>query len=52
MKLTYEDMAKWMENYFKAYDAYEQNPETVNRMYDYFTPDMQFVPYISAFGGH
>ena len=51
MKLTYEDIVKWMENYFKAYNAYAQNPDTVDRMCDYFTPDVRFVPYISAFGG-
>ena len=51
MKFTYEDIVKWMEDYFKAYNAYAQNPETVNRMSEYFTPDVRFVPYVSAFGG-
>jgi hypothetical protein len=51
MKLKYEDIVKWMKEYFKAYNAYAQNPETVNRMSEYFTPDVRFVPYVSAFGG-
>jgi hypothetical protein len=51
MKLKYEDIVKWMGDYFKAYNAYAQNPKTVNRMSEYFTPDVRFVPYVSAFGG-
>ncbi len=51
MKPTYDDIVTWMEEYFKAYNAYAQNPATVQRMTDYFTPDVRFVPYISAFGG-
>jgi hypothetical protein len=51
MKLKYEDIVKWMKDYFKAYNAYAQNPETVNRMSKYFTPNVRFVPYVSAFGG-
>ena len=51
MKLKYEDIVKWMKDYFKAYNAYAQNPKTVNRMSKYFTPNVQFVPYVSAFGG-
>lgn len=51
MKPTYEEIVKWMNEYFAAYNAYAQNPDTVDRMADYFTPDVRFVPYISAFGG-
>jgi hypothetical protein len=51
MNVTYEEIAQWMEGYFSAYNAYAQNPETVDRMSEYFTPDVHFVPYISAFGG-
>lgn len=40
-----------MNEYFVTYNAYAQNPETVDRMGDYFTPDVKFVPYVSAFGG-
>lgn len=51
MELTYDSIVKWMEDYFKAYNAYAQNPETVDRMCDYFTPDVNFIPYVDAFGG-
>lgn len=51
MKPSYEEMVKWLREYFAAYNAYAQNPETVERMSEYFTPDVKFVPYISAFGG-
>lgn len=51
MKPTYEEILHWMKEYFDGYNAYAQNPDTVNRMSDYFTPDVHFVPYVSAFGG-
>jgi hypothetical protein len=51
MKPTYDDMVKWMKGYFAAYNTYAQNSDTVNRMSDYFTADVRFVPYVSAFGG-
>ena len=46
MKPTYEDIVKWMNEYFVTYNAYAQNPETVDRMGDYFTPDVKFVAYV------
>jgi hypothetical protein len=51
MKPAYDDIVRWMEGYFEAYNAYAQNPGTVHRMSEYFTPDVRFVPYVSAFGG-
>ncbi len=51
MKYTYEDIIKWMKDYLNAYNSYAQNPETVNRMAEFFTPDVHFIPYVSAFGG-
>jgi hypothetical protein len=45
MEFTYDNIVKWMKDYFKAYNAYAQNPETVSRMCDYFTPDVEFLPY-------
>jgi len=51
MKPGYEEIMSWMRDYFSAYNAYAQNPETVDRMSDYFTFDVRFVPYVSAFGG-
>jgi hypothetical protein len=51
MKPTYEEMIKFMKEYFDAYNNYAQNKATVNKMADYFTADVHFIPYISAFGG-
>lgn len=51
MKPSYEEMVKFMKEYFKAYNDYAQNKETVGKMSDYFTPDVHFIPYISSFGG-
>ena len=51
MKLTYDEVVSWMEEYFAAYNLYAQNPETVHKMSDYFAADVRFVPYVSAFGG-
>lgn len=51
MAPAYEEIVQWMNDYFKAYNAYAQNPETSHRMRAYFTPDVHFIPYISAFGG-
>ncbi len=51
MKPTYEEMMKFMRDYFDAYNRYAQNQATVDRMSDYFASDVHFIPYISAFGG-
>ncbi len=51
MKLTYDEIVRWMKEYFAAYNAYAQNPRTVHRMSDFFTENVRFVPYISDFGG-
>ena len=51
MRPTYEEMIKFMEDYFNAYNNYAQNKATVNKMSDYFTPDVQFIPYMRVFGG-
>lgn len=48
MKLTYDNIKKFMQDYFKAYTAYAQNPETTHRMYDYFAPDFEFIPYVAG----
>ena len=48
MELTYDSIKKFMQDYFKAYSAYAQNSETINRMYDYFAPDFEFIPYVAG----
>ena len=51
MELTYDNILNWMKEYFEAYNAYAQNPETVERMNDYFAPDMEFIPYVASLKG-
>jgi hypothetical protein len=51
MELTYDNILSWMKEYFKVYSTYGQDPETADRMNDYFAPDLRFIPYIAAIGG-
>ena len=51
MELTYDSILKWMHEYFETYSTYGQNPETADRMKEYFAPDLLFMPYIAAIGG-
>ncbi len=48
MELTYENIAKYMDDYFETFNAYGQNPDTIHRMDDYFSPDFEFLPYIAT----
>jgi hypothetical protein len=47
MELTYESIAKYMKEYFEAFNAYGQNPATIHRMDAYFAPDFEFIPYVA-----
>jgi len=51
MKLTYDDILKWMKEYFEVYSTYGQDSKTADRMNDYFAPDLRFIPYIAPIGG-
>jgi hypothetical protein len=51
MELTYDTIQKWMEDYFHTYSTYGQQPETADRMKDFFSPDLRFIPYIAGIGG-
>ena len=50
MELTYDSIVRWMKEYFDTYNQYAQNPDTVNRMCDYFAPDLEFIPYVATLG--
>jgi len=45
VELTYEAMAAFMRDYFPAYSEYGQDPATIERMHDYYTPDLVFTGY-------
>ncbi len=51
MELTYDSILGWMNEYFEVYSTYGQDSETADRMKDYFTPDLRFIPYIAGIGG-
>ena len=45
MKFTYENVLKWFDDYFKAFNKYAGPLETVPNMQKYFTPDLEFWSY-------
>jgi hypothetical protein len=51
MTLMYDDIVRWMKEYFQTYSTYGQDSETADRMKDYFAPDLRFIPYIAGIGG-
>jgi hypothetical protein len=51
MELTYDNIVSWMNKYFNVYSSFGQNAETADRMNDFFSPDLRFIPYIAAIGG-
>ncbi len=51
MKPTYDEIARWMKEYFSEYNDSAQNAKTVHRMDKYFAPDFKFIPYMYVFGG-
>lgn len=50
MAMTYDEIAAWVEEYFAAFNAYGQNPDTIHKMDDYFCKDFVFNPYIAHVG--
>jgi len=46
MEFTYDNVRKWLEDYFKDFNRNNANPETVPNMEKYFTSDLQFISYI------
>jgi len=51
MELTYENIQKFVQEYFDTYSTYGQKPETADKMHKYFAPDLTFIPYIAGIGG-
>jgi len=50
MAFTRDEMVKWIDDYFAAFNQYGQNPETIQRMDEYFSKDFVFNPYIAHVG--
>ena len=51
MKPTYDEIVKWMHEYFAEYNRSAQDAATVHAMDPYFAPDLIFIPYNHIFGG-
>jgi hypothetical protein len=45
VELTYDAMVAFMREYFPAYSDYGQDPATVHKMHEYYTPDLVFTGY-------
>jgi hypothetical protein len=43
MRLSKDDIAKWLDLYFRDVDQNQGNIETVSNLARYFTPDLEFV---------
>jgi hypothetical protein len=50
MAFTRDEMVKWVDEYFAAFNEYGQNPDTIHRMDEYFCKDFVFNPYIAHVG--
>jgi hypothetical protein len=50
MKLTYDEIAQWVEEYFAEFNAYGQDPDNIHRMDEYFSKDFVFNPFIAYVG--
>jgi hypothetical protein len=51
MKPTYDEIVRWMQEYFATYNDYAQSADTCHEMDRYFAPDLIFIPYNYVFGG-
>jgi hypothetical protein len=51
MKPAYDEIVKWMHEYFDEYNRSAQDAATVHAMDKYFAPDLLFIPYMHVFGG-
>jgi len=45
MEVTYDNVLKWFDDYFKAFNKYAGPLKTVPNMEKYFTPDLEFWSY-------
>lgn len=48
MEFKYDDIVKFMKDYFKTYSAYAQDSKTTHRMHDYYAPDFEIIHYVAG----
>ena len=47
MDFSYDNVLEFFKNYFETFNKYGQNPATIDKMDDYFHPDLKFQPYVA-----
>ena len=50
MELTYDNIVKFIKDYFNVFNKYGQDPEEIHRLDDYYAPDLEFTPYVAGIG--
>jgi hypothetical protein len=45
--MTYDEMTRWIDEYFAAFNTYGQDPNEIQRMDEYFARDFVFNPFIA-----
>jgi hypothetical protein len=50
MEFTRETVNKWLENYFRAFHTNQGSVDSVQKMRQYFTPELEFWPFNMAPG--
>lgn len=50
MEITYDNMVKYMKDYFETFNKYGQDPKTIHRLDDFYAPDVEFTPYVAGIG--
>ena len=48
--MTYDEIVRWIDEYFAAFNKYGQDPNEIHRMDEYFAKDFVFNPYIAYVG--
>ncbi len=51
MEITYDEMKRFMESYFEAYNQYSQTKETIHKMDDYWGEDFKSAAYFKRSTG-
>jgi hypothetical protein len=50
MEFTYDNVVKYVKDYFKTFNTYGHDASTIHRLDDYFAPDLEFSPYVAGVG--
>ena len=48
--MTYDEIERWIEEYFAVFNKYGQDPSEIHRMDEYFSRDFVFNPFIAYVG--